>query len=202
MKDYYKILGVPKDCSQQDIKKAYRKLARSWHPDTCKNGDSSRFREVQEAYEHIGDKQKRAAYDRQLRSSQQQIYSNRNGFQQAGSFTSPLNHFDDSVSQFFGDRFFSTAPGNFSRHLELILSQQEAAVGGKISITIPVYKTCPVCHGSGTNLFSVCRYCQGAQYVVTNQIIDLEIPPHIANNSQYQVYVEDFGVLNITVVIR
>lgn len=64
-RDYYKVLGVARDASQDDIKKAYRKLARKYHPDVSKEPDAeSRFKEVAEAYEALGDPEKRAAYDR------------------------------------------------------------------------------------------------------------------------------------------
>ena len=72
MKDYYKILGLSPNCSQEDIKKAYRKLARNFHPDSCGGEDSSEFREVQEAYDVIGEISKRNSYDRKKLIQQQQ----------------------------------------------------------------------------------------------------------------------------------
>ena len=63
-KDYYKILGVSRDASQDDIKKAYRRLARKYHPDVSKEADAEdKFKEVGEAYEVLRDAQKRAQYD-------------------------------------------------------------------------------------------------------------------------------------------
>ena len=62
MKDYYQILGVPKNASQEEIKKAYYKLAHKYHPD--KGGDEKKFKEINEAYQVLSDKEKRAQYDR------------------------------------------------------------------------------------------------------------------------------------------
>src|ERR671928_1315728 len=63
--DYYKVLGVDRKASQDDIKKAYRKLARRYHPDTNKDaGAEERFKEISEAYDVLGDPEKRKAYDR------------------------------------------------------------------------------------------------------------------------------------------
>ncbi|HEV8107380.1 MAG TPA: DnaJ domain-containing protein, partial [Burkholderiales bacterium] len=63
-KDYYKILGVPRTASEDEVKKAYRKLARKYHPDVSKETDAKeKFQEVSEAYETLRDKEKRAAYD-------------------------------------------------------------------------------------------------------------------------------------------
>lgn len=64
-RDYYEVLGVSRDASQEDIKKAFRRLARQYHPDVNRSPDAeSRFKEINEAYEVLSDEQKRAAYDR------------------------------------------------------------------------------------------------------------------------------------------
>ncbi|HFQ91244.1 MAG TPA: J domain-containing protein, partial [Chromatiales bacterium] len=64
-KDYYEIMGVPRDATQDEIKRAYRKLARKYHPDVSKDPDAERrFKELGEAYEVLKDPEKRAAYDR------------------------------------------------------------------------------------------------------------------------------------------
>ena len=83
-KDYYKILGVPRDAGEDDIKKAYRKLARKYHPDVSKETDAKeKFQEVSEAYETLRDKEKRAAYD-----------SLGSGFRQGQDFRPPPDWFD------------------------------------------------------------------------------------------------------------
>src|SRR5262245_4351732 len=83
-KDYYKILGVPRDAGEDDIKKAYRKLARKYHPDVSKEANAKeKFQEVSEAYETLRDKEKRAAYD-----------SLGSGFRQGQDFRPPPDWFD------------------------------------------------------------------------------------------------------------
>ena len=83
-KDYYKILGVPRDAGEDDIKKAYRKLARKYHPDVSKETDANeKFQEVSEAYETLRDKEKRAAYD-----------SLGSGFRQGQDFRPPPDWFE------------------------------------------------------------------------------------------------------------
>jgi curved DNA-binding protein len=83
-KDYYKILGVPRDAGEDDIKKAYRKLARKYHPDVSKETDAKeKFQEVSEAYETLHDKEKRAAYD-----------SLGSGFRQGQDFRPPPDWFE------------------------------------------------------------------------------------------------------------
>jgi len=95
-KDYYKILGVPRDASQDDIKKAYRKQARKYHPDVSKEADAeAKFKEVGEAYEVLKDQQKRAQYD--------QFGSN---YRHGQSFNTPPG-WDDNVGGFGGGNFSS-----------------------------------------------------------------------------------------------
>lgn len=99
-KDYYKILGVPRDASQDDIKKAYRKLARKYHPDVSKEANAEdKFKEVGEAYEVLRDQQKRAQYD--------QFGSN---YRHGQSFNPPPG-WDDNMGGFGGG-------GNFSSFFE------------------------------------------------------------------------------------
>ncbi|MCX7939798.1 MAG: DnaJ domain-containing protein, partial [Thermoflexales bacterium] len=64
-RDYYEVLGVPRNATQEEIKKAFRRLARQYHPDVNKSPDAeAKFKEINEAYEVLSDEQKRAAYDR------------------------------------------------------------------------------------------------------------------------------------------
>jgi curved DNA-binding protein len=110
-KDYYRILGVDRNATQADIKRAYRGLAREYHPDV-KPGDTAaetRFKEINEAYEVLGDPQKRAKYDRLGRSWQQWQQGGRDpGSFDWSSFSTPGGHVD------LGDLFSGSSTGAFS----------------------------------------------------------------------------------------
>ncbi|NIR29385.1 MAG: DnaJ domain-containing protein, partial [Gammaproteobacteria bacterium] len=107
-KDYYKILGVGRDASQDEIKRAYRKLARKYHPDVTKEPDAEdRFKEVQEAYEVLRDPEKRAAYD-QL---------GRQGWQAGQDFRGPPPGWDAGF-EFRGGGFTEGGPETFSEFFE------------------------------------------------------------------------------------
>ena len=106
--DYYNILGVDKTATQEEIKKAYRKLAIKYHPD--KGGDAEKFKEISEAYETLSDKRKREIYDQQLNNP----FGNSNG-----NFNSNFN-VNDIFSQFFGSanpfsNGFANSNSNFSQ---------------------------------------------------------------------------------------
>ena len=207
MKDYYKILGLSPDCSQEDIKKAYRKLAWRSHPDSCGKEDSSEFREVQEAYEAIGEQIQRNNYDRERQTEQQgarnipshSFHAGRNGFTYPLSFE---NYFDQIFDQFLNDNFFPSGFGDFDDQLELILSYEEARTGGSIPVEIPIHQSCPRCYGSGRNLFFICDNCNGSGSIIQNRVINIEIPPNIAHLSQYNISIPGYGILHIIIKIR
>jgi DnaJ-class molecular chaperone len=122
--DYYSILGVTRTASQDDIKRAYRKLAMQHHPD--KGGDENKFKEINEAYDTLGDAQKRAAYDS---PQSRQGYGNTNG--------NPFgpNAFEDIFSQMFGQPqtyYHNARPKNSDIRLRVRLEFEEIMTGKKL----------------------------------------------------------------------
>lgn len=118
--DYYSILGVPKTASQEEIKKAYRKLAMRYHPD--KGGDESKFKEINEAYDTLGDAEKRSNYDTpQPRFTSQSF--NGNPF---------ASGFEDIMSQMFGHRHHQARPKNSDVRVKVRLDFEEIMTGKKI----------------------------------------------------------------------
>ncbi|XP_060086029.1 dnaJ homolog subfamily B member 6-like isoform X2 [Ylistrum balloti] len=111
MVDYYKVLGVPKEASVAELKKAYRKLALKWHPD--KNPDrkeeaEKKFKEISEAYEVLSDEEKRGIYDKYGKEGLQGHYHNGNDFDRGGSFSGfhgfQFRDPEDVFREFFGGR--------------------------------------------------------------------------------------------------
>jgi curved DNA-binding protein len=151
-KDYYQVMGLPRDASQDDIKRAYRKLARKYHPDVSKEADAeARFKEVGEAYEVLKDPEKRAAYD-QLGSGWQQGQDFHAppdwdaGFEfRGGGFDGGGDDFSDFFASLFGHR---TRGGSGSRrgmpdrgedhHAKVMIALEDAWRGATRSITLRV----------------------------------------------------------------
>lgn len=172
-RDYYEVLGVGKDASQEEIKKAYRKLARQYHPDVNKADDAeAKFKEAKEAYDVLSDDQKKAQYDRFGHVDPNQGMG-------AGGFGggADFGGFGDIFDMFFGgggQRRNPNAPqrGNDLQYT-MTIEFKEAVFGKKTEIHIPRTETCDTCHGSGARPGTkpeTCGVCHGTgqQEVVQN----------------------------------
>ena len=165
-RDFYEILGVPKNASDDEIKKAYRKLAMKHHPDR-NQGDSAKtaeekFKEAKEAYEVLSDSQKRAAYDQYGHAG---VDPNMRGG--AGMGTEGFGGFAEAFGDIFGDMFGQQrgrAGGrqvfrgsDLSYAMEITL--EEAAHGKDAQIRIPSWDNCETCKGSGAKPGTSARTC-------------------------------------------
>lgn len=168
-RDYYEVLGVAKDASKEEIRKAYRKLARKYHPDVNKEDNAEeKFKEAKEAYEVLYDEQKRAQYDQFGHASQQQGFGGGGGFGGFGGM-------DDIFDMFFGGggRRDPNAPQQGADlQYTMELTFEEAIFGKETEITIPKEENCETCNGSGakpgTNP-TTCSNCHGSGHVTVEQ---------------------------------
>ncbi len=166
-RDYYEVLGVERNASKDEIKKAYRKLARQYHPDVNKDDPSAedKFKEAKEAYETLGDEQKKAHYDQFGHTDPNQGFGGQ-GFG-GGDFG---GGFGDIFDMFFGGggggrRRDPNAPRQGSDlQYTMQLSFEDAAFGLEKDIEIPREETCETCHGSGAKPGTdpeECSHCHG-----------------------------------------
>ena len=157
-KDYYKILGVSKSASDKEIKKAYRKQALKYHPDTNKGdkGAEEKFKDVSEAYAVLSDAEKRKQYDMfgadgfNRRYSQEDIFRTINFEDIFGDIGMGFGGFDSIFDSFFGgarSRRRGPAKGQ-SLHFEMEVSLEEAAFGTHKTISVPRTEICSTCSGS------------------------------------------------------
>ncbi|HEX7249270.1 MAG TPA: molecular chaperone DnaJ [Burkholderiales bacterium] len=170
-RDYYEVLGLNRDASEEDIKKAYRKHAMKWHPD--RNPDNPKaeehFKECKEAYEILADANKRAAYDQ---------FGHAGIDPHAAGGAGPGAGFGDIFSDIFSDIFGGARGGrstvfrgaDLRYNIELTLEQ--AAHGFETKIRIPAATTCETCKGSGAKPGTQptsCPACRGAGQVRVSQ---------------------------------
>ncbi|PKB65657.1 MAG: molecular chaperone DnaJ [SAR202 cluster bacterium Io17-Chloro-G3] len=169
-RDYYEILGVGRNASDEDVKRAFRHLAMEYHPDRNKEANAvDRFKEVNEAYQVLSDPDKRSAYDRFGHAA---VNGNSQGFDGADIF----GGFGDVFDAFFGGGF-----GRRQRHgpqrgqdlqIALTLSFKEAALGVDKDITFSRTETCQRCDGNRGELGTkpeVCSNCRGSGQVRRSQ---------------------------------
>ncbi len=175
MKDYYAILGVSKDATDEELKKAYRKLAIKYHPDR-NQGDKEaeeKFKEINEAYSVLSNPTKRAQYD-QFGSVDE------NGFEGGFTYSSAFDDIFSNLSSMFGDLFgdYGFEDENSARpqrgediRINLTIDFKEAVFGAEKQIKINKKKICDACHGTGAeeNGIETCSYCKGAGEIIYSQ---------------------------------
>jgi DnaJ-class molecular chaperone len=215
-KNYYDILGVEKSAPEKDIKSAYRRLARKWHPDANPSNArqaEEKFKDIQEAYEVLGDSEKRKKYDvlgsdwqRAAQEAEQQ--RNYRRAQQGAGASYNFNEFANGAagpngasgfSDFF-DMFFSgigkrptagptAGLGERGQDLEttIDLALAEAYEGGKKSVSLQLEDRCPRCGGSGTSGKTICPQCHGTGRVRETKRFDVTIPKGVRDGQRIRL---------------
>ncbi len=174
-RDYYEVLGVSKSASSDEIKKAYRTMAKKYHPDLNKEPDAAeKFKEVQEAYEVLNDPQKKSIYDQYGFAGLDQN-GGAGGFDFNGGNFSDLN---DIFSSFFGDSFGRRSSSSYNsnsprkgqdRYMELYIDFMDSIKGLTKTINLDVEEQCSECLGSGARSrddIKICTTCSGRGRVV------------------------------------
>ena len=180
-RDYYEILGVSRDATEQEIKKAYRQMALKYHPDRNPSKEAEEiFKEATEAYSVLVDKEKRRLYDMYGHSG---VSDYQGGFTYADFNSDIFADFADIFNSFFMGDFFGTSRRRGRRSREdavrgsdlqytLQINLEEAVYGTETNIRIPKLETCQNCNGSGNDRNSkevVCNYCHGTGQLRYNQ---------------------------------
>ena len=226
-KNYYIILGIPASSSQEEIKSAYRRLAKEFHPDRYGEGHSP-FQNIQEAYSVLGDPVQRRVYDN--RRAQQRLTSphgvnveSMRGRQEPeplipeqgpvdlneASLTRSFESYGPSFDTLF-DRVFRNydesrwSPADRSEPLTVVVTvtPDQAFRGGHVLITIPVRIHCPNCRSYGGVGYYECWRCAGAGYITGEYPVMVSYPPGIPDSHIVQLSLERFGIRNLYLNVR
>lgn len=198
-KDYYEVLGVKRDATDEQIRQAYRKLARKYHPDVNPGDKASedKFKELNEANEVLSDPEKRKKYD-QLGANWKNgaDFTPPPGWGQVNVEYGDLNDifgssgFSDFFESIFGGGRANTRTRARNRtergqdaEAEMAISLEDAHRGGVQRVSIQGVRACPTCAGTGTASGVVCATCRGSGQVLSPRTLDVNIPPGARNDS-------------------
>jgi curved DNA-binding protein len=217
-KDYYEVLGVPRTASDEEIKKAFRKLARQYHPDVAKDkkGAESKFKEINEAYEVLGDPAKRKKYDELgpgWKSGQEfrpppgweAFQGQFGGASRGGGFEFHFGGtgFSDFFEQLFGSMgrgggragFGSRTPFTQEDFVErgrdiegdIMVTLEEAVQGSVRTISVEREVVCEQCNGTGQRNQHVCTTCGGTGRIGKTEQFQVKIPPGVSDGQRLRV---------------
>ena len=188
-RDYYEVLGVSKTATQDEIKSAYRKLAKKYHPDNKETGDAEKFKEASEAFSVLGDEQKRKTYDQFGQAAFDQNAGGANPFRGSGfegfNFgNGDFGDLNDILNSMFGGFGFGGSRSSSRRTssrgpirgddtlMRVRISFMQAVEGTKITLPLNYEETCSHCHGTGAKngeAYSTCPDCNGRGVIITQQ---------------------------------
>ena len=216
-RNLYIVLGIPPGASAAMIRSAYRTLAKEYHPDRIGPGVASRFHEISEAYRVLSDPVLRDAHNAALQSEStpaeptgrwgpggaeplvaDPIVVRRNFHRSAPSTE---EEFVDWTMRNFTARHVPKSGYHREADIEVILTPEEALLGGILPIEVPAFTVCTVCGGSGRDWSSFCRTCSGTGVREGRRTAHLQIPRSVRDGTTWEVPVHEGG-LHLRIRIR
>jgi molecular chaperone DnaJ len=199
MRDYYEVLGVSPDAGAAEIKRAYRQLARRYHPDISGEERGAAFLEVSRAYQVLNDPDRRRSYDARLRAGNAGPISGRAEWlsdEVAIDFPSVASVLDRMRHSFFGP----LPPVHLSA--EIILSPHEAFWGAVVPLGVPLRRTCPQCGGRGETWQEWCEPCEGEGELPALHEMHLRVPAGVREGQRFRFSVMPPGAPHTLVEVR
>lgn len=194
-RDYYVVLGIARTESDAGVRNAFRELARRRHPDRLGPGATEAFREVVEAYETLGDPERRRAYDESLRVERQRPLVRR------ASLTRDFSELRPGA-QAIRDRLAANFVGQNAHaqelralDVEVAISSEEAARGARLALGIPVFRACEHCSNG-------CVHCEGRGVVERERTVSVDLPPMSGAGTTFLMPLSHLGITNLHLRVR
>jgi molecular chaperone DnaJ len=208
IKDYYVILGVPRGASNAKIKKAYRTMAKRYHPDSIgRHGDERKFRQIQEAYDTLSHDDRRAAYNHRLKEDRGgyagRPYSRRGAASRPP--TEPMQKLRRTGSAFSDpatESLRSVVGLEKELRFEMVLEPAEAFHGGLFPLPIPVHVACQRCAATGVEISNVCPRCLGRGWVRHRLRLMINLPPRIEDGTTARLNLDDAGLRGVRLYLH
>jgi len=210
-KDYYTIMGLGRGATEKEIKQAYRKLARKYHPDINPGNKAAeeKFKQINEANDVLSDPEKRRKYDQYgeaWEQADQFAHDAQPGQRQGGGFNFSGFNFGGSgqggTAEFSGERLEDLFSGMFARggasrrarprrgqdiESQVEVSLEEAYSGASRLLNLQAEEACPTCGGTGRTQRSVCPTCRGGGSVLRSKQLEVKIPPGVRTGSRIRI---------------
>ncbi|MFQ5869531.1 MAG: DnaJ domain-containing protein [Candidatus Zixiibacteriota bacterium] len=182
MKNYYRILGLDPSCGLEDLKRAFRRLAKKYHPDVGGGAIPEDFLRIKEAYDTLSDRRRRREYDLRMKY----------GMVPPACEVRPMRTRPEPVQDLFDDivdavRDSFGFPRQGTLEAEVVLTQREAQDGCIFPLAIPVKRTCPACFGFGSRFFSDCPFCGGEGKITVKKYVRVKIRPGAFTGQLYEL---------------
>lgn len=229
-KNYYVILGISPSESQVGVKNAFRDLAMRHHPDRAGAGGTRRFQEISEAYNTLGDRQRRAVYDESLRPVEDEVTPTSPG----PGPDPPAEPFDaqpprpgragptrnrvsilrdfaatrgtaeaiiDRIRREFTDAWAPKSGHQDALQLGVHMSREEALRGADLRIAVPVFYPCPGCHGAGHVGLYHCTRCRSTGTLLGEEPVRLRIPAMVEDGTVFRIPLDGLGIRNLYLTV-
>jgi molecular chaperone DnaJ len=200
MRDYYDVLGVSADAGAEEIRRAYRQLARRYHPDISGDERGSAFLELARAYDVLRDPVRRRHYDAALAHPERRTGPDvgREWFADEIAIDFPSV---SSVLDRMRDAFFAVEPVA-ALSAELILSPRDAFEGVTVPMDVPLRRTCARCGGRGEVWTDWCAACEGIGEVSSVHELCIRVPPRVREGARFRFSVTPPGAPATVVEVR
>jgi DnaJ-class molecular chaperone len=211
-KSYFAILGISPDATLNEIRSAYRRLAKEYHPDLY-SGGSERFRDIQEAYSVLGNNRRRREYQQRIRkvpitrSVRSRTYPEPEPLipekrsVDIGEI-SPVRSFQSFTPSF--DEIFDAQPQSArvqNLSLEVTLAPEQARRGGNARIMVPAQAVCPTCRGHGGIGYYECARCAGEGVISGEMPVSVSFPPGLTKDHAVMISLDRFGIRNVHITV-
>ena len=196
MRDYYDVLGVSPGAGADEIKRAYRQLARRYHPDISGDERGAAFKELARAYDVLGDPSRRRAYDASLFAEGGE--GGRSWFADEIAIDFPSV---SSVLDRMRDAFFTAEP-LVTLSAEMVLTAREAFDGVTVPFDVPLRRTCGRCGGRGEVWTEWCSACGGLGEVAATHPVRVLVPPRVREGATFRFSVTPPGSPSTVVEVR
>ena len=220
-KSYFTILGIPPNATVDEIRSAYRRLAKEFHPDYYA-GDSGRFRDIQEAYSALGNSRRRREYKQNIKKVFPKAPLSPGIYPEPEPLipdespvdlgeVSPVRSFQAFTPSF--DEIFDWLWSNFSDlaqpksarvqnlTLEVALTPEQASRGGNARIMVPAQAVCPTCGGQGGMGFYECTGCAGEGIISGEMPVSVSFPPDVTKDHAVMIPLDRFGIRNVHITV-